>query len=74
MTSKHSPARDVFTFSLGGIRTITSVIPAHAVPHDRINKAISERLTRTGDDSPEAQLPGRSRWGRFWLSRRHQPA
>ncbi len=74
MTSKHSPGRDAFTFSLGGVTTITSVVPANAVAHDRINNAISARLGKPGDEAPDAQGPGRSRWGRFWLSRRHQPA
>lgn len=43
-----SPARDAFTFSLGGIRTIASFTPPHAIAADQIDRARGDR----GRDAP----------------------
>lgn len=44
MNKTAKPARDAFTFSLGGLTTISSFVPMHVVASDRINKAIGKRL------------------------------
>ena len=72
MTRKNTPERDAFAFSLGGMTTITSVVIAPAVADDRINKALDERMNKT-DAEPDADQIMTTRWGRFWLRRRHQP-
>ena len=45
MYEKAISGRDAFTFSLRGLTTIASFTAAPAIADDRINKAISERLT-----------------------------
>ena len=67
MTEKKRSGRDAFALSLGGLRTITPFGVAPVVPHDRINKAIGERLRKPVEDQPEE--PGKigTRWGRYWL-------
>lgn len=44
MFYKAKPARDAFTFSLGGISTISSFVVAPAIELDRINSGCDERL------------------------------
>lgn len=64
MYEKAKPARDAFTFSLGGISLISPVIAAPVVADDRINKVLDEQRSRVRGD--QSQKPNR------WLSfRRH---
>ena len=51
MLKTRKPARDAFTFSLGGIKTIASFVAAPAVADDRINKIRDERLSQPRDGS-----------------------
>lgn len=51
MLKTRKPARDAFTFSLGGIKTIASFVAAPAIADDRINKIRDERLSQPRDDS-----------------------
>ncbi len=74
MGSKARPARDAFTFSLGGISAITSFVAAPAVADDLINRARDERLRRLHDDQPDTAEELATRWGRFWLLRRRRKA
>lgn len=39
MFKKDKPARDAFTFSLAGTKTVTSFTPAPAIADDRFNQA-----------------------------------
>ena len=66
--------RDTFTFSLGGMKTISSFTIAPAVAEDHINKALDERLRRTHDDRPDTSPEIGLTWGRLWLRRRRQAA
>lgn len=74
MSNKAKPARDAFTFSLGGISAITSFVAAPAIADDLINKALDERLRRLQDDQPDTAEELASPWGRFWLRRRRLKA
>lgn len=74
MSEKARPARDAFTFSLGGMNTISSFVVAPVIADDRINKALGKRLKRAQEDEPEAAPKIAPSWGRFWLRRRRQPA
>jgi hypothetical protein len=51
MSNKAKPARDAFTFSLGGISTISSFVAAPAIAHDQLNKALDGRLGSPGGAS-----------------------
>ena len=44
MFEKAKSGRDAFTFSLRGMTTIASFTAAPAIAHDRINKAIDQKL------------------------------
>jgi hypothetical protein len=46
MFEKARPGRDAFTFSLGGMRTITSFTAGPAIADDRINRIRDKRLER----------------------------
>ncbi|MDH3430209.1 MAG: hypothetical protein OEQ14_09375 [Gammaproteobacteria bacterium] len=74
MSNKAKPARDAFTFSLGGISTISSFVAAPAIAHDRLNKALDEQLSQTQEDQPDTAKDIETVWGRFWLSRRRGAA
>jgi len=50
MFEKAKPACDAFTFSLGGMTTIASVVAVPAVADDRINKVRDDRLNQIRDD------------------------
>ena len=50
MYEKAKLKRDAFAFSLGGMRTIASFVPAQAVADDRINRILDERLNRDRDE------------------------
>jgi hypothetical protein len=54
MFNTAKPARDAFTFSLGGMAAIRSFVIAPAVADNRINQAWDERLRR-GQAEPEVQ-------------------
>ncbi len=56
MLEKAKPARDPFTFSLGGMAAINSYAIAPIVANDRINKAWDRRLA--GKDQPEEPREG----------------
>ena len=42
-------ARDAFTFSLGGMKTVASFVAPPAVTDYRINRALDERLRQAGN-------------------------
>ena len=46
MFNKARPARDAFTFSLGGVSTIGSFVAPTAIADDRINRIRDEQLQR----------------------------
>lgn len=59
MFEKAKPARDAFTFSLGGM---TAAIPFAAVPviaDDRINRILDERRRQAHDKRASDQTPAR---------------
>lgn len=74
MVHKAKPARDAFTFSLGGMSAITSFVVAPAIAHDQLNKALDERLRDAQEDQPDTALEIGSSWGRYWLSPRRRAA
>lgn len=49
MSNKTGLARDPFTFSLGGLTTIASHVPAPAVANNRIRQARFGAEKRAGD-------------------------
>ena len=65
MFEKRKKARDAFTFSLGGMRTITSFTAAPAIADDRINKIRDEHVRRVRE--------AREQKPRGWLESRRQP-
>jgi len=67
-------SRDVFTFSLGGLKTITSFVAAPAIAHDRINNALDEQLRHAQEDQPDTAREIGAGWGRFWLRARRRAA
>ena len=73
MTERTKRTRDAFTFSLGGMTTIASYTVAPAIAHDKINKALAERLRESQDDQPDTAREMNS-WGRFWLRPRRRAA
>ena len=52
MFEKAKSGRDAFTFSLGGMTTITSFTAAPAIDQDRLNRAIAERQGGAPEDQP----------------------
>ncbi len=58
-------ARDAFTFSLGGMNTISSFVAAPAVADDRINRIRDQRMSQRRSDA--------DRKPRAWF-RRFRPA
>ncbi len=66
MFEKARPSRDAFTFSLGGMRTIASVVAPTAIADNRINQVRDDRLKEVRDDAV--------RQPRLWRRLRHQPA
>ncbi len=57
MFKKAKVARDAFTFSLGGMTTIASFVPAPAIANDRINKVRDEQQA-AARFSPQSRQPG----------------
>lgn len=74
MFEKAKPARDAFTFSLGGMAAKSSFVIAPAIASDRINKIRDERLRNAHEDQPKIDRGMRFSWGRFWLRARRQAA
>ncbi|MDH3611635.1 MAG: hypothetical protein OEU90_05390 [Gammaproteobacteria bacterium] len=74
MSEKTKPARDPFTFSLGGISTISSFVATPAIAHDQLNKALDKRLSQIQEDQPDTAREIGKSWGRFWLLRRRRAA
>lgn len=74
MSEKAKPAYDAFTFSLGGMRAISSFVVAPAIAHDQINKAYDTRVSENQEDQPNwpQEYPGIK--GRFWLLGRRRAA
>ncbi len=66
MFEKAKPGRDAFTFSLGGMKTISSFTFAPAIADDRINKIRDERGKQVRDSA--VLKP------RLWQRLRRQPA
>lgn len=50
MFNKARPARDAFTFSLGGMTTIAPFAAPTAIADDRINRNRDERLQRNSNN------------------------
>ena len=63
MLKKDKPARDAFTLSLGGMRTISSFTLAPAIAHDRLRQ-----------DRPDQAPDTREKNGRLWIPRRFRVA
>ncbi len=63
MMKKDNSARDRFTLSLGGMRTITSFTPMPVIAHDRLRQVQSARTSK----------PRQWNW-RFWMPRRFRVA
>ena len=74
MSEKATPARDPFTFSLGGMKTIASFTVAPAIADDLINKILDRRMEQALDDQPDTGREMEAIRGRFWLSRRRRAA
>ena len=72
MFEKAKPRRDAFTFSLGGMNTVSSFVVSPAIADDRINRIVDEQRRHTQEDQPNAAWEIGVSWGRFWLRRRRQ--
>jgi hypothetical protein len=66
MLDKAKPARDAFTFSLGGMKTISSFIAAPAIADDQLNRDQNSRLKQAGRN--------RGRRPRIWTRIQRQTA
>ncbi len=66
MYEKAKPARDAFTFSLGGMTAVTPFVFAPAIAADEIDRIRDERMNQ-----PEIK---RDRKPRLWFGNRRQPA
>jgi hypothetical protein len=64
MFNRAKPARDAFTFSLGGMAAIRSFVIAPAVADDRINRVWDGRFRRnqSGSDAQQNVVHQRLRW------------
>lgn len=74
MSEKAKRAHDAFTFSLGGMRAISSFAVAPLIADDQINKARDARLRENREDQSAwpQEYPGIK--GRFWLLGRRRTA
>ena len=70
MSKMSKPVHDRFTFSLGGMRTISPFAVAVAIADDQINKARDARLREPQEDQPREPRAYPGIKGRFWLLRR----
>ena len=57
MFKKAKVARDAFTFSLGGMTTIASFVPAPAIANDRINKVRDEQQAAARENRDRGPRP-----------------
>ena len=73
MSDKTRRTRDAFTHSLGGMAAKSSFILTPAIAHDRINKALDEKMRRAQEDQPDTARE-MSSWGRFWLRAKRRAA
>ena len=74
MSDKTRSRRDVFGFSLSGLKTMAAYTTASAIAQDQINKAWDEKLGRAQREQVSPGDPVGAVSGRFWLSRRHRSA
>ena len=74
MSKKAKPARDAFTFSLGGMSTKSPFVVLPAIAHDAMNKALDEKRSQSQEDQPDTAEEIGTFWGRFWLHKRRRPA
>ncbi len=65
MFEKAKPARDAFTFSLGGMTAITPFVAAPAIAADEIDRIRDERMKQ-----PQIK---RDRKPLLWFGNRRQP-
>jgi len=63
MIKNDKPVRDVFTFSLGGITTISAFVAVPVIADDRLHQ-----------NPPSQVLDTRERKRRFWTPRRFRVA
>jgi hypothetical protein len=61
MLKKDKSARDEFTLSLGGIKTITTFTSAPAIAHDRLRQDSSSQACDTGEQKKRLWMPRRFR-------------
>ena len=73
MSDKNTTKRDTYAFSLGGMSAKSSFILTPAIAHDRIARAMDEKLGQHQDDQPDSARELGS-WGRFWLRARRRAA
>ncbi len=74
MFAKANPARDRFTFSLGGMAAISSYAFAPATAHDEISKAWDERLKQEHVDQPDTAREIENALARYFAPGRRQAA
>lgn len=67
MFDKTKFARDAFTFSLGGITTVSAFTAAPAIAWDRLHKVPVEGLDENLEDQPSTEEEMTSFFGRYWL-------
>jgi len=61
MSKKDKRARDEFTLSLGGMRTITSFAAAPAIAHDRLRQDRPGQAGHSGEQNRRLWIPKRFR-------------
>jgi hypothetical protein len=74
MFNKDKSVRDAYTFSLGGMRTITSFTTAPAVADDRFRQIRESQSSDIQEDQPLPPTIQPGLKGRFWLSSRRRAA
>ena len=74
VSEKTKRARDAFTFSLGGMSTISSYVVAPAIADDHLNRHRDERLNRVREDQTDTNNKAPAFAGRFWLLKRLRTA
>ncbi len=61
MIKNDKPVRDVFTFSLGGITTISAFVAVPVIADDRLRQIPPSRVRRSGEQKRRLWLPKRFR-------------
>ncbi len=74
MFHKTKYANDAFTFSLGGLSTVSPFLAAPAVAWDRINQIRDERLELTLEDQPNTAREIEDVLARYFAPGRRQAA